>query len=86
MSWIEIDTQNEKTIHNQSKLSDKSSSRIREKLPLPDLGIMKRMMSSIHNSNQNAEIRDKSASQRKLEVCSLFFSLFCIGIRKEIRI
>ena len=34
-----MDTQNQKIIYNQSKLSDKSSSRIREKLPLPDLGI-----------------------------------------------
>lgn len=41
---------------------------IRERLPLPDLGMMRRMMTNIHNSNQNAEIRDKSASQRKLEV------------------
>ena len=84
-----MDTQNEKRIQNQSKLSNKTnmtSSRIREKLPLPDLGIMKRMMTSIHNSNQTAEIRDKSASQRKLEVCSLFFSILCIGIRKEIRV
>lgn len=84
-----MDTQNEKRIQSQSKLSNKTnktSSRIREKLPLPDLGIMKRMMTSIHNSNQTAEIRDKSASQRKLEVYSLFFLIFCIGIRKEIRI
>ena len=41
---------------------------IRERLPLPDLQMMRRMMQNIHQSNQNAEIRDRSASKRKLEV------------------
>ena len=46
----------------------KDSRPIRERLPLPDLGMMRRMMQNIHKSNQNAEIRDKSASKKKLEV------------------
>lgn len=46
----------------------KDSRPIRERLPLPDLGMMRRMMQNIHKSNQNAEIRDKTASQKKLEV------------------
>lgn len=56
-------------INRDIPLDDVKDSRpIRERLPLPDLGMMRRMMQNIHKSNQNAEIRDKSASQRKLEV------------------
>ena len=47
---------------------DKDARPIRERLPLPDLGMMKRMMTSIHKSNTIADYKEKSASQKKLEV------------------
>ena len=47
---------------------DKNAKPIRERLPLPDLGMMRRMMTSIHKSNKIADSKEKSASQKKLEV------------------
>lgn len=67
-SNLETSKNNHHTSENQKKTDYQKQRPIRERLPLPDLGMMRRMMTSIHNSNQNAEIRDKSASQRKLEV------------------
>ncbi|KAK8796553.1 hypothetical protein WA588_000683 [Blastocystis sp. NMH] len=51
----------------QQKRDDRSHLPIRERLPLPDLGAMKRMMSNLHKSNQNAEKKEKESCRRKLE-------------------
>ena len=53
---------------------DRSQLPIRERIPLPDLGEMKRMMSNLHRSNQIAEKREKDACKRKLEV-----GVSCVG-------
>ena len=53
---------------------DRSQLPIRERIPVPDLGAMKRMMSNLHRSNQIAEKREKDACKRKLEV-----GVSCVG-------
>ena len=60
----------------QQKRDDRSHLPIRERLPLPDLGAMKRMMSNLHKSNQNAEKKEKESCRRKLEVID---SLDCLS-------
>ena len=52
---------------------DRSQRPIRERIPLPDLDAMKRMMSNLHRSNQIAEKREKDACKRKLEVIISYF-------------
>lgn len=62
-----LDVKSPKTGTTNEK-DDRSKLPIRERIPLPDLGAMKRMMSNLHRSNQIAEKREKDACKRKLEV------------------
>ena len=66
-SQLERRPKRDKSTEHKDK-GDRSNIPIRERLPLPDLGAMRRMMSNVRRSNEIAAKKEQESCQRRLRV------------------